>query len=126
MTTSSRQKHNLCSTFFVLSPLLLQFYSGKSDLQLNFYAQSCPNAEEIIKQEVIHLIFKILLKHKGLLQGDQELASDPVTSTFVEKMSADNGYFQDQFPRAIFLVSENNPLTGDEGEIRKDCRYVNQ
>ncbi|GLT69745.1 hypothetical protein SLA2020_418720 [Shorea laevis] len=70
---------------------------------------------------------KILLKHKGLLQGDQEeLASDPFTSPFVEKMAADNGYFQDQFARAILLLSKNNPLTGDEEEIRKDCRYVNQ
>ncbi|GLT69748.1 hypothetical protein SLA2020_418750 [Shorea laevis] len=70
--------------------------------------------------------YKHLLEHKGLLLVDQELASDPLTSPFVEKMAADNGHFQDRFARAILLLSENNPLTGDQGEIRKDCRYVNQ
>lgn len=69
--------------------------------------------------------YKNLLKHKGLLMVDQELASDPTTAPFVVKMAADNGYFHGQFSRALLLLSENNPLTGDQGEIRKDCRYVN-
>ncbi|KAM1576018.1 hypothetical protein PS2_032254 [Malus domestica] len=69
--------------------------------------------------------YKNLLSHKGLLTVDQELASDPATLPFVEKMAADNGYFSEQFSRAVLLLSENNPLTGDQGEVRKDCRYVN-
>ncbi|MBA0755577.1 hypothetical protein Gogos_020035 [Gossypium gossypioides] len=72
-----------------------------------------------------NMYYKNLLKHKGLLVIDQQLTSDPTTSPFVEKMAADNGYFHDQFARAVLLLSENNPLTGDEGEVRKDCRYVN-
>ncbi|XP_044485393.1 peroxidase 21 [Mangifera indica] len=69
--------------------------------------------------------YKNVLNHKGLLIIDQQLASDPTTLPYVEKMADDNGYFQDQFSRAILLLSENSPLTGDEGEIRRDCRYVN-
>nr|ACN97181.1 peroxidase [Populus trichocarpa]AHL39145.1 class III peroxidase [Populus trichocarpa] len=69
--------------------------------------------------------YKNLLGHKGLLMVDQQLTSDPLTSPYVEKMAADNGYFHDQFSRAVVLLSENNPLTGNQGEIRKDCRYVN-
>ncbi|XP_011004734.1 PREDICTED: peroxidase 21 [Populus euphratica] len=69
--------------------------------------------------------YKNLLGHKGLLMVDQQLTSDPLTSPYVEKMAADNGYFHEQFSRAVVLLSENNPLTGDQGEIRKDCRYVN-
>ncbi|XP_050230575.1 peroxidase 21 [Mercurialis annua] len=69
--------------------------------------------------------YKNLLNHKGLLSIDQQLASDPTTSPYVQRMAADNGYFHDQFARAIVLLSENNPLTGEQGEIRKDCRYVN-
>ncbi|KAJ6746658.1 PEROXIDASE 21 [Salix koriyanagi] len=69
--------------------------------------------------------YKNLLGHKGLLMVDQQLTSDPLTSPYVEKMAADNGYFHDQFSRAVVLLSENNPLTGDQGEIRKDCRFVN-
>ena len=40
-------------------------------------------------------------------------------------MAADNSYFYDQFSKALLLLSENNPLTGNKGEVRKDCRYVN-
>ncbi|GKV12244.1 hypothetical protein SLEP1_g23417 [Rubroshorea leprosula] len=47
---------------------------------------------------------KLSLEHKGLLSVDQALASDPLTFPFVEKMAADNGYFQDQFARAILLL----------------------
>jgi len=69
--------------------------------------------------------YKNILQHKGLLTVDEELATDPRTSPYVKKMAADNGYFNEQFSRAVQLLSENNPLTGDQGEIRKDCRYVN-
>ncbi|XP_061350557.1 peroxidase 21 [Gastrolobium bilobum] len=69
--------------------------------------------------------YKNILQHKGLLTVDEELASDPRTSPYVQKMAQDNGYFYQQFSRAILLLSENNPLTRDQGEIRKDCRYVN-
>ncbi|XP_057426943.1 peroxidase 21 [Lotus japonicus] len=69
--------------------------------------------------------YKNILQHKGLLTVDEELATDPITSPYVIKMAADNEYFHQQFSRAIILLSENNPITGDQGEIRKDCRYVN-
>ncbi|XP_075637418.1 peroxidase 21 [Castanea sativa] len=72
-----------------------------------------------------NMYYKNLLGNKGLLIVDQQLASDPTTYPYVEKFAADNGYFQDQFAKAVLLLSENNPLTGDDGEIRKDCRYVN-
>ncbi|KAM0991047.1 hypothetical protein ACFX13_009607 [Malus domestica] len=69
--------------------------------------------------------YKNLLSHKGLPTVDQELGSDPSTLPFVENMATDNGYFREQFSRAALLLSENNPLTGDQGEVRKDCQYVN-
>ncbi|KAH1039500.1 hypothetical protein J1N35_041243 [Gossypium stocksii] len=72
-----------------------------------------------------NMYYKNLLKHKGLLMVDQQLTSHPLTSPLVEKMAADNGYFHDQFARAVLLLSENNPLNEDQGEIRKDCRFVN-
>ncbi|KAG5002960.1 hypothetical protein AAZX31_10G048600 [Glycine max] len=69
--------------------------------------------------------YKNILQHKGLLIVDEELATDPITAPYVQKMANDNDYFNQQFSRAILLLSETNPLTGDEGEIRKDCRYLN-
>lgn len=73
-----------------------------------------------------NMYYKNILDHKGLLLVDEQLATDPTTSPFVEKMAADNGYFLDQFSRALLILSENNPVSGDEGEIRGDCRYVNK
>ncbi|KAL8140646.1 hypothetical protein V2J09_006667 [Rumex salicifolius] len=72
-----------------------------------------------------NMYYKHLLTNKGLLSIDQQLASDPTTLPYVQKMSDDNDYFREQFSRAIILLSENNPLVGDQGEIRKDCRFVN-
>ncbi|CAM8989212.1 unnamed protein product [Rhodiola kirilowii] len=69
--------------------------------------------------------YKNLLKNKGLLVVDQQLASDPRTSPYVQKFAGDNGYFHDQFAKAVVKLSENSPLNGDQGEIRKDCRFVN-
>ncbi|XP_054803668.1 peroxidase 21 [Prosopis cineraria] len=69
--------------------------------------------------------YKHILANKGLLHVDAELATDPRTSPFVQKMASDNEYFLQQFSRAILMLSEANPLSDDLGEIRKDCRYVN-
>ncbi|CAK9188114.1 unnamed protein product [Ilex paraguariensis] len=73
-----------------------------------------------------NLYYKHLLSHKGLLLVDALLVSDPSTSPFVEKMAADNGYFHDQFSTSLLMLSENNPLIGDQGEIRRNCRHVNR
>ncbi|MQL82594.1 hypothetical protein Taro_015071 [Colocasia esculenta] len=72
-----------------------------------------------------NMYYKHLLQYRGLLRVDQQLASHPSTAPFVRKMAADNDYFYQQFARALLLLSENNPLTGEQGEIRKDCRYSN-
>ncbi|KAL3628543.1 Peroxidase 21 [Castilleja foliolosa] len=72
-----------------------------------------------------NMYYKNILGHKGLLVVDQELVSDPRTYPFVQKMAADNGYFHAQFARAMTILSEYNLITGNQGEIRKDCRFVN-
>ncbi|KAH6762374.1 Peroxidase superfamily protein [Perilla frutescens var. hirtella] len=90
-----------------------------------------PNAVEYARNDretpmvLDNMYYKNILNHKGLLLVDQQLVSDPNTYPFVEKMASDNGYFHDQFSKALLILSENNPLTGDQGEIRKDCRFVN-
>ncbi|XP_023005219.1 peroxidase 21-like isoform X2 [Cucurbita maxima] len=72
-----------------------------------------------------NMYYRNVLEHKGLLIVDQELVSNPLTLPYVKKFAADIKYFHDQFSRGIRLLSENNPLTANQGEIRKDCRYVN-
>ncbi|KAK9126801.1 hypothetical protein Scep_015647 [Stephania cephalantha] len=73
-----------------------------------------------------NMYHKNLLNHKGLLQVDQQLVLDPTASPFVEKMASDNAYFHEQFSKALLLMSENNPIIGDDGEVRKDCRFANE
>ncbi|KAL2559934.1 Peroxidase 21 [Forsythia ovata] len=90
-----------------------------------------PNAIEYARNDRItpmlldNMYYKNILSHKGLLLVDQQLVSDPDTYPFVEKMAADNAYFHEQFSKALLILSENNPLTEEQGEIRRDCRYKN-
>lgn len=72
-----------------------------------------------------NMYYKNLLSNKGLLLVDQQLVLDNSTAPLVEMMAANNSYFHEKFSNALLLLSENNPLTGDEGEVRKDCRFVN-
>ncbi|XP_059298217.1 peroxidase 21-like isoform X2 [Lycium ferocissimum] len=73
-----------------------------------------------------NLYYKNILSNKGLLIVDQQLVSDPTTYPFVEKFAADNANFHAQFGKALIILSENSPLTGDQGEIRKVCSHVNK
>lgn len=91
-----------------------------------------PNAVEYVRNDLEtpmvldNMYYKNILSNKGLMLVDQQLVWDPNTYPFVKKMAADNKYFHGQFSRALLILSENNPLTGDQGEIRKDCRYINR
>ncbi|WVZ98241.1 hypothetical protein U9M48_043706 [Paspalum notatum var. saurae] len=72
-----------------------------------------------------NMYYKNLMARRGLLLVDQRLADDPRTAPFVARMAADNAYFHDRFAAALITLSENNPLGDDEGEVRRDCRFVN-
>lgn len=109
-----------------LNPQYAEYLKGRCptpdpDPKAVLYARN----DRVTPMVLDNMYYKNLLDHKGLLQVDQQLASDPSTFPYVQKFAADNGYFHDQFARAVLLLSENNPVTGDQGEIRKDCRYVN-
>ncbi|KAL4591984.1 hypothetical protein LXL04_004961 [Taraxacum kok-saghyz] len=73
-----------------------------------------------------NMYYKNIKNNKGLLLVDQQLVSNPLTSPFVEKMAADNDYFHDTFAKAFLTLSENNPVSEEEGEVRRDCRFVNR
>ncbi|KAK1429380.1 hypothetical protein QVD17_11588 [Tagetes erecta] len=73
-----------------------------------------------------NMYYKNIMNNKGLLVVDQQLISSPVTSSFVQNMAVDNDYFLGQFSKALLTLSENNPLSGDDGEVRRDCRFVNK
>ncbi|XP_073008739.1 peroxidase 42 [Typha latifolia] len=70
--------------------------------------------------------YRNILDNKGLLQVDHQLAYDKRTRPFVKKMAKNQEYFFKEFSQAITILSENNPLTGDKGEIRKRCNVANK
>ncbi|CAL0302950.1 unnamed protein product [Lupinus luteus] len=70
--------------------------------------------------------YRNILDNKGLLIVDHQLATDKRTKPYVKKMAKSQEYFFKEFSRAITLLSENNPLTGTKGEIRKQCNVANK
>ncbi|KAJ9689743.1 hypothetical protein PVL29_012435 [Vitis rotundifolia] len=70
--------------------------------------------------------YRNILDNKGLLIVDHQLATDKRTKPYVKKMAKSQDYFFKEFARAITILSENNPLTGTKGEIRKQCSVANK
>ncbi|KVH89614.1 heme peroxidase [Cynara cardunculus var. scolymus] len=70
--------------------------------------------------------YRNILDNKGLLIVDHQLATDKRTKPYVKKMAKSQDYFFKHFGRAITILTENNPLTGNEGEIRKQCNVANK
>ncbi|KAJ7960143.1 Peroxidase [Quillaja saponaria] len=68
----------------------------------------------------------MVLDNKGLLIVDHQIATDKRTKPYVKKMAKGQDYFFKEFSRAITILSENNPLTGTKGEIRKQCNVANK
>lgn len=79
--------------------------------------------------------FKNLLVSKGLLSSDQLLYSSNSSSTsssnssaakiLVENYSSNSSLFFGDFVISMIKMANIHPLTGSEGEIRKNCRVAN-
>ncbi|KAE8712365.1 Peroxidase 53 [Hibiscus syriacus] len=73
--------------------------------------------------------FKNLVNGKGLLGSDQILYSSDLaastTKSLVERYSQDSKLFLNDFVNSMIKMGNISPLTGSNGEIRKNCRAVN-
>lgn len=70
--------------------------------------------------------FKDLQNNSGLLQSDQELyASDAPTKSLVDTYSNNPSTFFQDFVTSMIRMGSISPLTGTDGQIRKNCRVVN-
>ncbi|KAL6190421.1 hypothetical protein ACLB2K_036819 [Fragaria x ananassa] len=67
-----------------------------------------------------------LQKKRGLLQSDQVLATDPGTVGFVNQLAGDNAGWSRKFVNAMERLGKVSVLTGDEGQIRLNCRAFNK
>ncbi|XP_008221883.1 PREDICTED: peroxidase 44-like [Prunus mume] len=66
-----------------------------------------------------------LMQGKALLQSDQALVTDPRTNAMVMRMAASADSWTQRFVRAMIKMGRINVLTGENGEIRKNCRAFN-
>ncbi|PSS33554.1 Peroxidase [Actinidia chinensis var. chinensis] len=68
-----------------------------------------------------------LISGEGLLVSDQVLVTgDDQTREIVESYANDLMIFFEDFRRSMLRMGSLGALTGEEGEIRKNCRTVNQ
>ncbi|KAK7390241.1 hypothetical protein VNO78_25540 [Psophocarpus tetragonolobus] len=69
--------------------------------------------------------FSDLIQKKGLLHSDQELFNGGYTDELVLKYSHDTQAFNKNFAISMIKMGNIQPPPGDQGEIRFDCRRVN-
>lgn len=66
-----------------------------------------------------------LLNRKGLLHSDQQLFNGGSTDSIVRTYSNNPNTFVSDFAAAMIKMGDIRPLTGSNGEIRKNCRKRN-
>ncbi|KAK4419844.1 Peroxidase 4 [Sesamum alatum] len=69
--------------------------------------------------------YKNLVNKKGLLHSDQVLYNGGSTDSLIESYSKNPEAFNDDFVAAMIKMGDISPLTGSNGEVRKNCRRVN-
>lgn len=71
--------------------------------------------------------FKLILLGKGLLTSDEVLLTGNAkrVTELVKTFAIDEGIFFSQFAKSMVKMGNINPLSGYNGEIRKNCRRIN-
>ncbi|XP_050209641.1 peroxidase P7 [Mercurialis annua] len=69
--------------------------------------------------------YKNLVAQKGLLHSDQVLFNGGSTDAIVQTYSNGQGNFFSDFVSGMIKMGDISPLTGSQGEIRKNCRIIN-
>ncbi|KAK9228063.1 hypothetical protein WN944_021010 [Citrus x changshan-huyou] len=70
--------------------------------------------------------FKRILASKGLLNSDQVLSTkNEASMELVKKYAENNDLFFQQFAKSMVKMGNISPLTGNRGEIRRNCRRIN-
>ncbi|XP_028766836.1 peroxidase 44-like [Neltuma alba] len=70
--------------------------------------------------------YKQILKKKGVLKIDQNLADDASSRGIVSGFAGNGGSFMQSFANAMIKMGSIDVLVGNAGEIRKNCRAFNQ
>ncbi|KAK4376913.1 hypothetical protein RND71_003209 [Anisodus tanguticus] len=71
------------------------------------------------------IYYKQLARKRGLLESDMLLNEDPRTRDYIQKFGEDEKGWFDKLGKAMNKLASIQVLTGDQGQIRKQCRAVN-
>ncbi|KAK8655749.1 hypothetical protein V6N13_108316 [Hibiscus sabdariffa] len=70
--------------------------------------------------------YTLLTKRRGLFNSDAALTTDSTSSAFVDQLlSNPQSFFYAQFGKAMEKMGRINVKTGSQGQIRKQCAFVN-
>lgn len=69
--------------------------------------------------------YQNLIARRGLLHSDQELFNGGSQDALVRSYSNNDALFRSDFAAAMVRMGNISPLTGTNGEIRRNCRVVN-
>lgn len=69
--------------------------------------------------------YQNLMARRGLMHSDQELFNGGSQDSLVRSYSNDDAAFKRDFANAMVKLGNISPLTGNTGEIRKNCRVIN-
>lgn len=70
-------------------------------------------------------LYDQIVRRRGVLQIDQELALDNSTAGIVESLRKDKRGFLKKFGEALVKLGSVHVLEGEKGEIRRICGVVN-
>ncbi|KAJ4810237.1 Peroxidase [Rhynchospora pubera] len=109
-----------------------------STLEESFAAQlrgGCPRSggdnnlfplDRVSPTKFDNLYYKNIFYGKGLLSSDQILfTKSPDTMALVKLYAENEKLFLEQFAKSMVKMGNISPLTGYNGEVRKNCRFVN-
>ncbi|XP_055828443.1 peroxidase P7-like [Solanum dulcamara] len=69
--------------------------------------------------------YQNLVVRRGLLHSDQELFNGGSQDALVRSYSTNDASFRNDFAAAMVKMGNISPLTGTNGEIRRNCRAIN-
>ncbi|KAG4944882.1 hypothetical protein JHK82_026456 [Glycine max] len=69
--------------------------------------------------------YEALINHRGLLTSDQTLYTSQSTRAMVESNAYNAASWAEKFALAMVRMGSIEVLTGSDGEIRKQCSFVN-
>ncbi|KAH8959401.1 hypothetical protein BDL97_06G076300 [Sphagnum fallax] len=101
---------------------------------LTFLEKACPNAsattliplDDDTPAKFDSSYYTNLLGGNGALHSDRDIVNSAGTALdHVQHFAKNQDSFFDEFAKAMVVMSNIQPLTGSQGEIRTNCRFVN-